>query len=143
MFVNIDQLVTQTVDQWSLYLQDSPRKHSSEGITEVSVHDKEASGRMVWFAFMVFSATFNNISVISWRSVLLMEETGVHGENHSQITDKLYHIMLYTSPWSRFEVTTSVVIGTDCRIGNCKSNYHPLTTTATPLEGRHYRDLRA
>ena len=25
---------------------------------------------------MLFNATFNNISVISWRSVLLMEETG-------------------------------------------------------------------
>ena len=31
-----------------------------------------------------------------------------------QVTDKLYHIMLYTSPWSRFELTTSVVIGIDC-----------------------------
>jgi len=31
---------------------------------------------------MVFSATFNNISVVSWQSVLLVEETGVHGENH-------------------------------------------------------------
>ena len=41
----------------------------------------------------------------------------------SQVTDKLYHIKLYTSPWSRFEITTSVVIGTDC-IGSCKSNYH-------------------
>jgi hypothetical protein len=30
---------------------------------------------LVWF--MVFNATFNNISVISWRSVLLVEETGV------------------------------------------------------------------
>ena len=29
--------------------------------------------------FMVFNATFNNISAISWQSVLLMEETG---ENH-------------------------------------------------------------
>jgi len=29
---------------------------------------------------MVFNATFNNISVISWRSVLLMEETGVPRE---------------------------------------------------------------
>jgi len=29
---------------------------------------------------MVFNATFKNISVISWRSVLLMEETGVPGE---------------------------------------------------------------
>jgi len=28
---------------------------------------------------MMFNATFNNISVISWRSVLLVEETGVPG----------------------------------------------------------------
>jgi hypothetical protein len=31
---------------------------------------------------MVFNTTFNNISVISWRQVLLVEETGVPGENH-------------------------------------------------------------
>ena len=31
---------------------------------------------------MVFNATFNNISVISWWSVLLVEETGVPGQNH-------------------------------------------------------------
>jgi len=31
---------------------------------------------------MVFNATFNNISVISWRLVLLMKEIGVPGENH-------------------------------------------------------------
>jgi len=31
---------------------------------------------------MMFSATFNNISAISWRSVLLLEETGVQRENH-------------------------------------------------------------
>ena len=31
---------------------------------------------------MVFSATFNNISVISWQSVLLVEKKGVPGENH-------------------------------------------------------------
>jgi hypothetical protein len=30
---------------------------------------------------MVFRATFNNITVLSWRSVLLMEETGVSEEN--------------------------------------------------------------
>ena len=43
---------------------------------------------------MVINATFNNISAISWRSILLMEETG---ENHdlSEVTDKLHHIMLY------------------------------------------------
>ena len=31
---------------------------------------------------MVLNATFNNISVIVWLSVLLMEETGVPRENN-------------------------------------------------------------
>jgi hypothetical protein len=34
---------------------------------------------------MVFTATFNNISVISSRSVLLVEETGVPGENNKPV----------------------------------------------------------
>jgi hypothetical protein len=34
---------------------------------------------------MVFNATFNNISVISWWSVLLMVESGVPGENHRPV----------------------------------------------------------
>jgi len=38
---------------------------------------------MVWFGWlMVFNATFNNIAVISWLSVLLVEETGVPRESH-------------------------------------------------------------
>jgi hypothetical protein len=32
-----------------------------------------------------YNATFNNISVISWWSVLLVEETGVPGENHQPV----------------------------------------------------------
>ena len=34
---------------------------------------------------MVLNATFNNILVLSWRSVLLAEETGVSGENHRPV----------------------------------------------------------
>jgi hypothetical protein len=34
---------------------------------------------------MVLSATSNNISAISWRTVLLVEETGGLGENHRTI----------------------------------------------------------
>jgi hypothetical protein len=35
---------------------------------------------------MVFNATFNNISVISWEPVLLVVETGVPRENHRLVT---------------------------------------------------------
>jgi hypothetical protein len=34
---------------------------------------------------MVINATFNHISFISWRSVLLVEETGVPSENHRSV----------------------------------------------------------
>jgi len=34
---------------------------------------------------MVFNATFNNISGISWLSVLLVEKTGGPGENHRSV----------------------------------------------------------
>ena len=40
---------------------------------------------------MVFNATFNNISVILLRSVLLAEET----TDLPQVTNKLYHIVWY------------------------------------------------
>ena len=38
--------------------------------------------------FMVFNGTFNNISVMSWRSVLLVEETGVLRENHRPVASQ-------------------------------------------------------
>ena len=54
---------------------------------------------LIW-GCMVFNATFNTNSVISWRSVLLVEKT----------TDlsQLYQIMFieYASPWAVFELTT-------------------------------------
>ena len=37
------------------------------------------------FDRVLFTATFNNISVLSWRSVLLMDEAGVLGENHRHV----------------------------------------------------------
>jgi hypothetical protein len=73
-----------------------------------------------WLVMWCLNTTFNNISVISWRT-----------QRKPSVTDKLYHIMLYTSTWSRFKLTTSVAIGTDC-IGSCNSNYHRITATMTP-----------
>ena len=46
---------------------------------------------------MVFNTTFNIISAISWRSVLLVEETRINRDTTDlrQVTDILHHIMLY------------------------------------------------
>ena len=54
---------------------------------------------------MVFNATFNNISVISWLSVLLVEETKIPGENHRPVA----------SHWQT--LSHNVVSGTPCLSG--------------------------
>ena len=50
--------------------------------------------------FIVFNSTFNNISVISWWSVFLVEETGVLKENHRPFTSHRqtlsYNVVLST-----------------------------------------------
>jgi len=56
-----------------------------------------------WVGLWSFDSTFNNISVISWQSVLLVEEKPEYPEkttNLSQVTDELYHMIdfWYSNP---------------------------------------------
>jgi hypothetical protein len=45
-------------------------------------------GGGVMIRVMVFNATFNNITVISWLSVLLVEEIRLPGENHRSVPNQ-------------------------------------------------------
>ena len=59
-----------------------------------------------WFGRGVgYGFTFNNISVISWRSVLLVEETRVPRENHWPVASHwqtlLHNVVSSTAEWLR------------------------------------------
>ena len=79
-----------------------------------------------WIGFMVFNTTFKNISVISWRSVLLVKETW---ENHRQLsltTFITYCCIEYTSPcgdcYRYLWLSVLFVLPKDKELGNRKQD---------------------
>ena len=80
---------------------------------------KTIARRLIFYSGMMriimFSATFSNNSVISWRSVLLLEETGVSGENNRPAANHWQNLsreVVSSAPRNEWDWT-----------GICKSNY--------------------
>ena len=63
-----------------------------------------------------------------WRKPECPEKTTTYRKTLTNFIT--YCCIKYPSPWTGFEITTLVVIGTGCT-GSCKSNYHTITTTTT------------
>ena len=79
----------------------------------LSIHLLKPQNVLYGYWFIAFNATFNNISVISWRSVLLVEETGVPGENHRPVASHwqtLSHNVVSSTP-RLSDIQTHIVIG--------------------------------
>jgi predicted MFS family arabinose efflux permease len=75
---------------------------------------------------MLFNTTFNIILLISWQSILFVEENGVPGESQRSVASN-WQTLLHSVVWVRFELTTLLVIGTACTY-SYKSNFHKMMT---------------
>ena len=82
---------------------------------------------------------FSNVTVQIFQKILTWKLSAypIYCSDFGTVSLKYDHFALqwrkniYLYFWSRFELTTSVVISTDC-IGSCKSNYYTITATTVP-----------
>jgi len=75
---------------------------------------------------MVFNATFNNISVISWRSVLLVEETGGPWENHWPVASHWQTLSHNVVHFALIEIRTHNISGDRNRLHSPSTNQKPV-----------------
>ena len=64
---------------------DEEEESSLWGVLNLVYSVRKSTRYLILLLVMVFIATFNNISAILWRSVLLMEETEVSAKNHQPV----------------------------------------------------------
>ena len=60
-------------------------QYTSQRLQSKAFLNLKVSIYVLFVCLMVFNATLNNISVILWRSVLLVKETGGTRENHRPV----------------------------------------------------------
>ena len=83
----------------------------------------------VWWCLRHFQQYFSYIVAVNFIGGGNQRTRRKPSTSQLQVTNELYHIMLYTSLWSRFEITTWMVNS------SCKSNYHTITDmTAVTLQ---------
>ena len=79
---------------------------------------------LIRFGLMVFKATLNNFSVISWRSVLLVEETRGSGENHRPVA----------SHWQTLSCNIVHLVLIEIRTHNSRDDRYRLHTCRSPRQ---------
>jgi hypothetical protein len=71
------------------------------------------------------------VSFIGWGNRSTQRKPPTCRKSLTNFITKCY--IEYTSSWAGFELTTLVVIGTDCT-GSCKSNYYMITTMTVHIQ---------